>query len=66
MTRPESRKLDNEKLADDRGQTATEHYGGRSNEPVGVNTDKSSHPRRLDVDLVLERSVRKVTTEIAE
>lgn len=57
MTRPESRELDNEKLAHDRGQ---------SNEPVGLDTDKSSHPRRLDVDLVLERSVRKVTTEIAE
>lgn len=63
MKRADSKESSPEDLTKNRAPAAVELNMPRSNEPSNAGSDPISMGRRLDVDAVLERSVRKVVTE---
>jgi hypothetical protein len=64
MTLADSRETSDEDLTKHRAQAAAELYMPRSNEQhSGSGSDRVSTARRLDVDAVLERSLRRVVNE---
>ena len=63
MTLTDSRESTDQDVTEDRAPAATEFYIPRSKQRISPASDPVSMVRRLDVDAVLERSVRKVVTE---
>jgi len=63
VTLADSRESSDEDLTKESAQAAAELHIPRSKQRISPDSDPVSMVRRLDVDAVLKRSVRKVVTE---
>jgi hypothetical protein len=58
-----SREVNDERTTQDRARAAIRTYRAKPDERIGPITDPVSQRRHLDVDAVLERSLRRVAGE---